>query len=178
MSEPEKPLRLFVALELPPAARAALPSPGTGWRVMSSEALHATLAFLGWRPAGDVSVVAAAVEGALRPVGELALGRALLLPPRAPRVMAVELSDPSEELVSLQGAVSEALSLAGVYTPERRAYLPHVTIGRARERVRRDAPVPEVEPVAFRPETVVVYRSLLHRSGARYEPLVRLQLPR
>lgn len=177
MSDSPETLRLFVALELPAGVRAALPVVGPPWRALSPEALHVTLAFLGWRPVGDVAVVGAAVRGALMPVEPVRLIGMELLPPGAPRVMAVRLDDPSGRLVALQRAVSDALVAAGVYVAEQRAWLPHITIGRTKERVGRGAPVPEVSRVEFQPESVALMRSQLRPGGAQYEGLARFALP-
>ena len=172
-------IRAFVALDLPPEVRAALPvGADPPWRAVARESLHVTLAFLGWVEEDTLPVVAAAVRGAVRPVGTLRCSRALMLPPRRPRVLTVELSDPSDHAVALQAAVAEALAAAGVYEPEQRRWLPHVTIGRARGPVDRDAPLPEVPPVEFVPPSVTVYRSHLGGRGpARYEALSVIHVP-
>jgi 2'-5' RNA ligase len=169
-------LRLFVALDLPPAARAAMPVPEAPWRPVPPESLHVTLAFLGSLDAPDG--VVAAMPDVLPPAGELRVGRPLRLPPRRPRVLAVELEDPTGSCVRIQAAVADALAAAGVYEPERRRWLPHVTVGRARGPVDRDAPLPQPDPVAFRPETVTLYRSHLGRGPARYEAVAVWSLSR
>lgn len=166
--------RLFVALDLPDEARAALPRPGEPWRAVPRESLHVTLAFLGWRPEEDVAVVRAALDPPA--VGELTLGPVVLLPPRRPRVIAVRLEDPSGACRACQAAVSSALEAAGLYSPERREWLPHVTIGRARGPVDRQVPVPAVPALTFTPPSVTLYRSLLSPGGAQYEPLARFRV--
>jgi 2'-5' RNA ligase len=137
------------------------------------EALHATLAFLGWREEADAGRVDAAIRDVVRPVGPLWLGDAILLPPRRPRVMAVELEDPSGSSVALQAGISAALRAAGLYEPERRPWLPHVTIARARGRVPRDPPLPDVPVLEFQPPSVSVYRSVPAPGGSRYDALHR-----
>ena len=155
-------MRLFVALDLPAEVRAALPLPGDGWRTLPKESLHVTLAFLGERAAAEP--VIEAVRGAMRPVGELTLRPAVLLPPRRPRVMAVPLAG---DVSALQGAVAGALGVV-----ERRPFLAHVTVGRARGRVGRE--LPEVPSLSFRARTVSVYRS---HPGSRYEALAVFDVP-
>jgi 2'-5' RNA ligase len=152
-------LRLFVALDLPPAVREALPAPGEGWRAVPRESLHVTLAFLGARDAAEP--VVEAVREAMRPITALALDSAVLLPPRRPRVMAVRLAG---DMADLQSAVASALDAV-----EKRAFLPHVTIGRARERP--SLALPAVPRIAFTAPSVSVYRSHLSPKGAGYEPL-------
>jgi 2'-5' RNA ligase len=164
-------VRLFVALDLPPAARAAMPVPGEPWRPVAPEALHVTLVFLGSLPSPDP--VVAAMPANLPPAGELRVGRPRLLPARRPRVLAIELEDPSGSCAAIQAAVAGALAAAGLHEPGQRRWLPHVTVGRARGPVDRGAPLPEPEPVVLRPETVTLYHSHLVRGPARYEALAR-----
>ena len=173
-----RPLRLFVALDLPDAVRDALAAAGQAadgdvWRPVRPEALHITLAFLGARPPGDVEKIAPVVlaESVAPP---LTLGDVLLLPPRRARVLTVEVHGP---LAELQARVSAGLAAAGVYTPERRPFRAHVTIARLRPRVRapREAPL-ALEPLVFTGQAVTLYVSRLHPHGARYESLIRAPL--
>ncbi|HWK25757.1 MAG TPA: 2'-5' RNA ligase family protein, partial [Solirubrobacter sp.] len=107
----------------------------------------------------------------------LALGPVLLLPPRRARVLTVTLDDPAGALHTLQARVSAGLEAAGVYTPEKRPFRPHVTVARLRPRAQapRDADF-AVEPLAFHAPAVTLYVSRLHPNGARYEPLARAEL--
>jgi len=184
-------LRLFVALALPDRIRDAL----VRWRrhldavrdqtlrPVSAEALHVTLCFLGWQPETAVDGIAAAcqVVAAEAPI-LLVLGDVTWLPPRQPRVLAVELSDVEGALARLQGALSAALAAGGWYQPEKRPYLAHVTVARVggRSSVARTgsgglrlSPPSRLE---FRGTQVVLYRSRLSRSGARYDALARVPL--
>lgn len=160
-------MRLFVALDLPAEVRPALAAVevGEGWRRVPEQSLHVTLAFLGSLDATEA--VIGAVRGAMRPVSRLSLDASLLLPPRRPRVLAVRLAG---EVGELQASLSGALAGAGLYTPERRRFLPHVTIGRARG----DGPsreLPAVPSLSFAAPSVSVYSSVLSPKGARYSAL-------
>jgi 2'-5' RNA ligase len=126
MTDADRALRLFVALELPETARAALvafrdaAADRDVWRPVPDEALHLTLAFLGRRPAGDVTIVSSVLQEAAEVAPRLVLGEALLLPPRRARVLCASLGDPDGTLDGLQARVSDELTAAGVYTPEKR----------------------------------------------------------
>lgn len=178
--------RLFVALDLPGPARESLVRWRAGvieevqqLRPVVGEALHLTLCFLGSRPADAVQAIAAACETAIRAaaVDELALRTGIWLPPRRPRVLAVELQDPAGALGRLQDAVSNALSRGGWYTPDKRPFLPHVTVARVPARARvRAIELPELPPLTFIAPAVTLYRSRLQRSGARYEALATVPL--
>lgn len=184
MPEPAS-LRLFVALDLPGAARAALAAfrdaeaEAAVWRPVRDEALHLTLAFLGQRPSIDVAVVGEVLERCAGPAPALALGPPLLLPPRRARVLCAEISDGRGALGELQHRVAAELAATGVYEPEARAFRAHATVARLRAGARspRSARTPGPERVAFAGEALTLYRSRPQRGGAVYDPLVRVPLP-
>jgi RNA 2',3'-cyclic 3'-phosphodiesterase len=181
----EERARLFVALELSDFAREALAewrsialSDVDGLRWTRREDLHATLCFLGSRPAREIHAIGAAcgvVAG--EPAAESRFGEPLWLPGRRPRVLAAELQDPDGALARIQAALSSALVSGGWYAPESRPFLAHVTVARAaknaRLRARALAPLPAVE---IRCSRVTLYRSRLGPSGARYDPLASVEL--
>ena len=107
---------------------------------------------------------------------DLALGAALLLPPRRARVLCAEVEDRSGALAELQARVSAGLAAAGLHEPERRPFRPHATVARLRAGARAPRPVRlgDPAPVAFAGEAVTLYRSHLSRAGASYEPLERI----
>jgi 2'-5' RNA ligase len=177
------PLRLFVALELPAPARAVLAAFRDAaadpevWRPVADEAIHLTLAFLGRRPAEDVATIEPVLHGAAGPAPRLALGGALLLPPRRARVLCADLADPDGTLAALQSRVGDGLAAAGVYTPEKRPFRAHATVARLRPRARAPRSVDAApEPLEFTGEALTLFVSRLHPHGARYEPLVRVNL--
>ncbi len=172
-------VRLFVALDLPEAARAALArfrdsaADPAVWRPLADDSLHVTLAFLGHRPEEDVERVTAVLRDleAWRPP-DLALGDGLLLPPRRARVLTVALADPAGGLGALQAQVSAGLAAAGVYQPEARPFRPHVTVARLRSGARPPRALDAApEALSFTAGAVTLYRSRLGRGGAVYEPL-------
>jgi len=184
-SSPPAPdsLRLFVALEFPTAARDALiafrdaAADPAVWRPVAPEAMHLTLAFLGRRPATDVATISAVLSAISPRAPRLALSGALLLPPRGARVLCASLDDPDGTLATLQARVSDGLQAAGVYTPEKRPFRAHATVARLRPRARAPRSVDAApEPLEFSGQALTLFVSRLHPSGARYEPLTRLNL--
>jgi len=176
--------RLFVALDLPDAALAALAAfrdaaadPAV-WRPLPDDRFHVTLGFLGHRSEADAEA-AAAVLAALpaHPAPSLSLGAGLLLPPRRARVLTVALADPGGGLGRLQAAVAGGLVAAALYEEETRPFRPHVTVARVRPGARAPASIDVVpRALAFTAGSLVLYRSRTQRGGALYEPLARRRL--
>jgi len=165
-------VRLFCALRLPPEIVQGL----VEWqrrafgdardvRVLSAAHLHITLAFLGHRPAGEVADI----------LGELREAAAAAEPPllsvrryRETRSVAMlALEDEGGRAQALARDVQGRLERLGVYEPERREWLPHVTVLRFRTRPRLHPPLPE--PAPFSPSDAALYHSLLRSGGAQYE---------
>jgi 2'-5' RNA ligase len=173
--------RLFVALELPLPVRAALVrwrdravGGFDGLRLIGDADLHVTLCFLGWQPLTSASAVLAACQVVVgRPSAPLRVLEAIWLPPRRPRVLAVELADETGALAEVQQALSDALADGGWYVPEKRPFLAHVTVARVARggRVGRGAAMSSPPGVAFKGTQVTLFRSRLSAAGARYEAL-------
>jgi 2'-5' RNA ligase len=174
-------MRLFVALELPGPARAALAAwadaaaPPEVRRVPAGD-LHLTLAFLGERPGVDADAVAAVLPGLARPLGELRTAGALWLPPRRPGVLAVALAGDAD-LSALQADLVAALAATIDWTAEARAFRPHVTVGRVRRGTRVETgglqPPPDLGLAA---QALTLYRSTTAPGGARYEAVAQAPL--
>jgi RNA 2',3'-cyclic 3'-phosphodiesterase len=177
---------MFVALDLPEGPRGGL----AAWRdelvagrrdlrPVAESALHVTLVFLGWQAEKDVERIAAAAfgpAGGLEPA-RLAATAVKPLPPRRPRLFALDLADEGERALKLQGAMSTALEAARFYRPEKRPFWPHVTLARVK-RGERAEPLPELPPPgeAFDAADLTLYRSTLRPQGALYEPLARARM--
>ncbi len=169
-------LRLFVAGELPEEVRRAI----AAWQetelaqrdeLRPNRSLHLTLCFLGDVARDAVPGIVAALRAV--PVAPLPLvpDELIFLPERGPRrIVALRLADPTGMLADLQSQVSAALAALGVYEPERRAYLPHLTVARFR---RKGHPfsLHNVNIPAFQMARIVLYSSLLERGGAVHTPL-------
>jgi len=188
MNAPAVPegVRLFLALDLPGGAREAIgrwrDSAVRGraeLRPVPDEALHVTVVFLGRRPRAMVDRVwqtaASSLAGRTAPTFTPAGSKTV--PPRRPRVLAIDLEDRGGEAAAVHQAVSVALAEAGLHDPGPRALWPHVTVARVRTRARlHDLEVSPPPAAAFTARTVTLYRSDLHPAGARYVALERLEL--
>lgn len=182
----DEKIRLFAGLQLPRPVREALVdwrsqavSGMPGLRLIGPADLHVTLCFLGWQARADADAISSVCAAASAHTGtlDLAIGSAIWLPRRRPRVLAVELAEAEGRLVSLQAALSEGLQARGWYRPEKRRYRAHVTVARvrrgARVRARELIAPPELR---FAPAQVTLFRSRLSPSGARYEVVARANL--
>lgn len=184
MSERPERARLFVALDLPAHVRADLAAWATratgdmdGLRLLEEAMLHVTLAFLGWRDVAQAARIGDLAMACAAPVPELSAAGAAWLPPRRPRVLAVDLTDARGDVAALQRRVSDALAAGAAYEPERRPFRPHVTVARVPKRARvraGDLEGPEVG--TFAGSALTLYCSRLERAGARYEPVARTEL--
>ncbi len=187
--------RLFLAIDPPAHVREALAAwaraavgLGRGRRYgavrpprpLDAELLHLTLCFLGERPVTEIEQIAALLGDGARTVGELSVGAPLWLPPRRPRVLAVEVHDPAGDLARLHGSLTRALAEGIGWEPEGRRpqrFRPHVTLARMREDAApRERELPPTPALAFAPEEVVLYRSWLAPDGASYEELASATL--
>jgi 2'-5' RNA ligase len=176
--------RLFAALEPPLGVREQLAAwaraarrCGRQMRLLERQDMHVTLCFLGSRPVEEIEPLGATVTACATAVGGLELGAPLWLPPRRPRVLAVEVGDPQGELAALQTAVADALAQACGWEPEHRRFRPHVTVARMREgaapRRRELDPTPAL---TFDGEYLTLFRSWLSREGVSYEAIARVGL--
>ena len=170
-------IRLFCALSLPDEVvdsvldwQAGLPE--GRFRPVPPHNLHVTLAFLGHRPRRDVEPVAAELEAAAR------VARPIRLAVRGYRetrsVGMLVLDDEGGTAAALAADLHARLERLGVYKPEGRPWLPHLTVVRFRERPRLHPELPDLGQVV--PSGAAVYHSVLRPTGAQYVVLQDFRL--
>jgi 2'-5' RNA ligase len=182
-------LRTFFAVEIDDASRrvahavaqrlAAAPR-GDAVRWVRPESYHVTLRFLGATPRERIADLVATAQRATRASApfELQLGALAGLPPQGPRAIVLAVAPP-EPIAALAAQVESAVVAAG-FPAESRAFRPHLTLGRIRER-RGRAPLldPALGPAGAAPFAVAsfaLFQSDLDAGGARYTPLERIAL--
>jgi 2'-5' RNA ligase len=161
-------LRLFLALRLPADVLDALveweAALDNGRRVPRDN-LHVTLAFLGHRPAAELPAVCDALGRAA------AAARPPLLSVERYRetrsVGMLVLADEDERAQALARDLHGRLERLAVYEPEKRPWVPHVTVLRFRQRPKLRPELPEIAP--FAPSDAAAYLSRPSRFGARYD---------
>jgi len=84
------------------------------------------------------------------------------------------LADEEERAGRLARDLHGRLERIGVYEPDNRRWLPHVTVLRFRSPPGLRPPLPALTP--FSPSEAAVYHSVLTRGGARYEVLESVPL--
>jgi len=84
--------------------------------------------------------------------------------------VALELDDPAGGLSRLQEEVAAELASACLYEPEKRRWLPHVTVARFR-RPGHPFSLQNVNIPAFGVVRMVLYSSHLERAGAVHAPI-------
>jgi RNA 2',3'-cyclic 3'-phosphodiesterase len=174
--------RLFVALQPPTAIRRhcldAIAGGPPGWAWQREDQMHVTLRFIGEVERPMAEDIAAALGAIRAPVAELGLhgvgffdqGRQGVLFARAV---------PREPMKALHKKVDRALLSVGL-EPERRAFLPHITLARRRKSATEPSNWLEAHAALFAPPEPVdhftLYESRLGHDGAHYEAIAEYPL--
>lgn len=192
-------MRLFLALDLPQAARAAAAKAmaglkGCGAKVkwVQPQNLHLTLKFLGETHEGLLEAIKQGHERACSGMTAFELGlRGCGAFPRQrrPQVVWLGISGQVEGLAQLAARLEAKMEPLG-FAPEKRPFRSHLTLGRLKrgKRGKKKAPVPaeltramadmaDWRGPGFLARDVVLMKSTLTPSGAVYEPLQTITLP-
>ena len=191
-----RPLRLFIAADLPDsapreigAALDALVAAGgaglPGWRLVAPAAIHLTLRFLGDTAGERIAAATAALErcAAMSAPLNLSLGPGGTFGGRRARVLWIGLEGQLERLERLARLLNEQLAVEG-WDPPDRPLRPHITLGRARrsatreqaEAGRRVAAQVEASDRTFAVSSIRLIHSTLTPGGAQYSTLATAEL--
>jgi len=172
-------LRLFCALRLPAGPieelsrwQAGAFRAGDDIRVVAPDHLHVTLAFLGSRPGEELDAIATELRRAARGAAAATLTVARYRETRSVGMLICD--DESGRAAGFATDLHARLEQLGVYKPEHRPWLPHVTVARFRRRPRLQPVLPDLGP--FVTSEAAVYMSVLRPSGAQYEVLQSVAL--
>ena len=188
-------VRAFIAIELPGSVKSALSqlqdnlkrSEHASVKWVDTGSIHLTLKFLGNIATETIPELTKVLSEAARGITpfHLELGEMGVFPNlRAPRVVWVGLRGETATLSVLQENIESALIPLG-FPPENRAFSPHLTLGRVREKAspgeRRSlgqavasSKVASREP--FPVDSLSLMRSTLTREGAVYSRLYSVAL--
>lgn len=188
-SRPEaKPLRLFVAVDVPQDVRDSVAEavaplrerfPVARW--VPTQNQHVTLKFLGstWpRLVEWVTASVGEVASTHAPFQTRVTGLGAFPSARRARVLWAGLDDPDSAFVRLAASLDQAL--AREFTPEKRGFTAHLTLARFEPPAPLD-PTASLDPArlpseSFGVDHVVLYRSHLRRPAPVYEPLAEFAL--
>jgi 2'-5' RNA ligase len=188
-------VRCFVAIKLPEEIKAALSQLQAELKSGSQSpvkwvdpySIHLTLKFLGNVNRDMTSQITEAMGEAAPGVSPFHLeikGLGVFPNPRRVQVIWVGVGGEVESLLKLQKGIESALEGLG-FAPEARAFTPHLTLGRVRERASPDERQRLGELIAstkseagytFKVNSVSLMRSQLTREGAIYSQLSAVEL--
>lgn len=190
-----EPIRAFIAIELPSEIREVLSqlqnklktgkSASVKW--VDPESIHLTLKFLGNVDESEIPAINKALSEAVKGVVpfNLELGGPGAFPSiHAPRVVWMGINGDMEQLRTLHKNIDNVLIPLG-FPPEKRAFSPHLTLGRVREEALPGEKLRLSESVAtlkigekssFKVESLNLMRSKLTREGAIYSCLASFKL--
>lgn len=199
----QAPLRLFIAIPLPDPVRALVRAlveefSEEPWPVrwISPENAHLTLHFLGEVPAEQAELLKLSLPAAVARHQRFRLRTAELgvFPnQKRPRVLWLGLYGPAHRLVTLRSDL-ERLLRGLDFAIEESPFHPHITLGRLRdvrntatrdlpgqivERFRAEEESGRVSPANAIPmavDEVILYQSILDKTGPTYVPLLRCPL--
>ena len=195
MSGSRGTMRVFIALAVPPEAQRALEpavqqmsaaAPGAV-RWVNLDGLHLTLKFLGDVDAGRVGDISQGMRRACRDLApfELALSDLGVFPNSGrPRVVWAGVKGDLDSVTTLQTGIESEMAALG-FAPEKRAFAPHLTLGRVRDRAadsqrrflgRAVSACSIDSPQPWLVEEVRLVRSELGPGGATYTALASVPL--
>ncbi|MGD9899595.1 MAG: RNA 2',3'-cyclic phosphodiesterase [Calditrichaceae bacterium] len=184
-------IRSFIAIELPSGLKSLIDvylkelkriAPNVNW--VRSESMHLTLKFLGNLQPDNVNQVVLNLfetEKLFSPFNMKITNFGSFPNRKTPRIIWLGLTGvPQESLLSLHQGIDNRMSLIG-FEKEQRAFSPHLTLGRIKEKI---------DPVAiweyldlnpfknydFRVTDFVLIRSHLKPTGAEYRPMQKYTL--
>lgn len=183
-------IRSFIAIDLPEEfhdeinrVTNELRPAGGHVKWVRPENVHLTLKFLGDVPEDKIEPIGEAVAGASagRGLVNLVSSGIGVFPNRSkPRVIWLGLTGDLDRLTGLQQDVENSVTPFGFF-PEKRAFKPHLTLGRVKSPKGKGGLMNALEKVRpkeimFSASELVLFKSDLRPGGAVYTPLKRMPL--
>lgn len=179
-----KPLRLFVAVDVPDDVRGSVADaiaplrerfPRARWSPPAN--WHLTVKFLGRAWPRTLDWIVSSVEGvasAAHPFTTTVAGIGAFPSARRTRVLWAGLEDPTGRLGAIAASLDDAM--ASEYKPEKRVFTPHLTVARFDPPVDVGSDLPAAPTRPFEVDRIVLYRSHLRRPAPVYEPMALFTL--
>lgn len=174
--------RLFVALRPPREIReiclSAMTGGPAGWAWQDDEQLHITLRFIGQVDRLKAEEIAQSLEDFHAPTPQVRIDGVGIFDHGARSALFARVV-PKEPLNALHRKIDRQLVQLG-WEPERRAFLPHITLARRRSGAEDPQGWLERQAGLASPDAeiahVTLYESVLGKHGATYEPAARYPL--
>ncbi len=189
-------IRCFLAINFSEPVKAQIKSlqeslarSGADVRWVRPEGVHLTLKFFGQVPEQKIPLIAETTSQIAQTIAPFVLEFFDLgaFPSfRRPKVIWIGLRGDLKSLIELQKGLEQAYTTLG-FPPEKRPFVPHVTLGRVKspKRIQRLQEQMEKSRSAVGlgwektlVKEIVLYKSVLKPSGAEYTPLATLSLQR
>ena len=182
--------RLFIAIDTPSSVRPVLIEARNRMKAIrtdvkweSDDKLHCTLKFLGDTDAGivpDIQLRLEELAATTSPMSVTYSGLGYFPNRREPRIIWAGIRDPQSSLTSLAESVDRAVTAFG-FERERRAFSPHVTLGRVKGRRGIGELLDTLETITFDCPPVLIHEMLLVKSelrpsGSVYSIVAKLEL--
>jgi len=182
LKDERRTARLFISLSVPEKTRKAIKSRTSALRGSlgnirweSPGKFHITLRFPGQTRRAEIGAIVTAIRCCCEdfsPQNIKTSGVESLIRRRYPETLAV-IVEAENSLFDLKDAIDSALESVG-FEPEKRDFIPHITIGRARKRMKLPE-LPQFE-IAFTADTVCLMESELGREGAVHMSLRNFEM--
>jgi RNA 2',3'-cyclic 3'-phosphodiesterase len=183
-------LRSFIAIELPERVRSAiselqqeLKKCKADIRWVKPDNIHLTLKFLGDTDEKSLDSIVEATKAACSGYGRFDLetrGVGVFPDMRAPRILWVGISD-NDSLTGLQKSIEDGLAALG-FTPEKRRFRPHLTLGRFISSSGKEGLYDKIEehkdisPGLIEVKSLFLIKSELTPYGAEYTKIAGIDL--
>jgi len=176
-------VRVFLAAPIPPKTkellgkqirkiREKLPDWKVNWEVPKN--LHITLIFFGWITEKQIAQIQREIEGTVKdfPSFEVTVGN---LSFHQNHPIWFEIEKGNEKLNQIYQLLKKKLSTKGS-TAEKRAFHPHLTIGRVKNRGKTHKTLETGKLFSWEVDKLVLYESKLSREGSTYTELALFPL--
>lgn len=183
-------LRLFIAIDVPDEIREMisqfqkkLRSQDADIKWVKPSAIHITLKFLGNTAPSMVEPAGELIRQNLQQTSSFPVelkGTGTFPNDKKPRVLWIGIQQGADNLSQMAGGINHTLESIG-FDREKRAYSPHLTIGRVRSQKNIRSAVGAMHSMTFKggiftADEVLVMKSDLQPGGAVYTPLKRIKL--
>ncbi len=179
-------MRLFIAIDIPDWSKQQLEQlqdPNLGVRWTTPDTMHLTLRFIGnVEEPGKQQELVDQLSSIQMPAFEMTIKDLGYFPPRKhPNIIWAGIEDNSR-LTELQQKIEQACRTAD-FEPDRRSYIPHITIGRVKSASKKEVNSFINQHKRVRIEEIpvsefILFESKLDSDGARHFPLERFGLIR